>query len=127
MRAGVGHDTDFAGGCAKGDHVLAQQSQAKENMERIDKRIGIDIDKAYRKLDRSKQMVDVAREALSLSQENARLSENGLKAGTVTAAKHAETVAALRKAEMGDLQASLEYRLAGAELERIRGVLAGAK
>ena len=106
---------------------VAQQSQAKENLARIDKRIGIEIDKAYRKLDRSKQMVDVAREALSLRQENARLSENGLKAGTVTAAKHAETVAALRKAEMGELQASLEYRLARDELDRIRGVLASSR
>ncbi|KAF0220277.1 MAG: acriflavin resistance [Geobacteraceae bacterium] len=103
---------------------VAQQSQAEENLARMDKRIGIEIDKVYRKLERSKQMVDVAREALSLSKENARLSENGLKAGTVTAAKHAEAVAALRKAEMGELQASLQYRLAGAELERIRGVLA---
>ena len=106
---------------------VAQQSQAKENLARIDKRIGIEIDKAYRKLDRSKQMVDVAREALSLRQENARLSENGLKAGTVTASKHAETVAALRKAEMGELQASLEYRLARDELDRIRGVLASSR
>jgi outer membrane protein TolC len=103
---------------------VAQQSQAKENLARIDKRIGIEIDKVYRKLERSKQMVDVAREALSLSKESARLSENGIKAGTVTTAKHAEAVAALRKAEMDELQASLEYRLAGAELERIRGVLA---
>jgi multidrug efflux pump subunit AcrB/outer membrane protein TolC len=106
---------------------VAQQSQAAENLARIDKRIGIEIDKAYRKLDRSKQMVDVAREALSMCQENTRLSENGLKAGTVTAAKHAETVAALRKAEMGELQASLEYRLARAELDRIRGVLASSR
>ena len=103
---------------------VAQQSQAEENLARIDKRLGIEIDKAYRKLERSKQMVDVAREALTLCRENARLSENGLKAGTVTAAKHAETVAALRKAEMDELQASLEYRLAGDDLERIRGVLA---
>jgi multidrug efflux pump subunit AcrB/outer membrane protein TolC len=103
---------------------VAQQEQAAENLARIDKRVGIEIDKVYRKLDRSKQMVDVAREALSLSKENARLSENGLKAGTVTAAKHAEAVAALRKAEMRELQASLEYRLARAELDRIRGVLA---
>jgi outer membrane protein TolC len=106
---------------------VAQQSQAEEDLARIDKRIGIEIDKVYRKLDRSKQMVDVAREALSLRQENARLSENGLKAGTVTAAKHAETVAALRKAEMGELQASLEYRLVRAELDRIRGVLASSR
>lgn len=103
---------------------VAQQSQAEENLARIDKRLGIEIDKAYRKLDRSKQMVDVAREALSLSKENARLSENGLKAGTVTAAKYAEAVAALRKAEMEELQASLEYRLARAELDRITGALA---
>jgi outer membrane protein TolC len=103
---------------------VAQQSQAEENLARIDKRIVIEIDKACRKLERSKQMVDVAHEALSLSRENARLSENGLKAGTVTTAKHAEAVAALRKAEMEELQASLEYRLAGADLDRIRGVLA---
>jgi multidrug efflux pump subunit AcrB/outer membrane protein TolC len=103
---------------------VAQQSQAEENLSRIDKKLGIEIDKAYRKLERSKQMMDVAREALALCRENARLSENGLKAGTVTAAKHAETIAALRKAEMDELQASLEYRLAGADLDRIRGVLA---
>jgi outer membrane protein TolC len=106
---------------------VAQQSQAEENLARIDKRIGIEIDKAYRKLDRSKQMVDVTREVLSMCQENARLSQNGFKAGTVTAAKHAETVAALRKAEMGELQASLEYRLARDEVDRIRGVLASSR
>jgi outer membrane protein TolC len=106
---------------------VAQQSQAEENLARIDKRIGIEIDKAYRKLDRSKQMVDVARESLSLCRENARLSENGIKAGTVTTAKHAEAVAALRKAEMEELQAALQYRLAGAELDRIRGVLASSR
>ena len=58
------------------------------------------------------------------ARENARLSENGLKAGTVTAAKHAETVAALKKAEMEALQTSLEYRLALAELDKTIGSLA---
>jgi hypothetical protein len=42
----------------------------------------------------------------------------------VTIVSHAESVAALRKAEMLDLQASLAYRLAAAELDQIRGVLA---
>ncbi|QWV94739.1 efflux RND transporter permease subunit [Geomonas oryzisoli] len=105
----------------------AQQSQAEENLARIDKRIGIDIDKALRKLERAHQMVEVAREALSLRRENARLSENRQKAGTVTAAKHAEAVAALKRAEMDELQASLAYRLAQAELDRIRGVLATSR
>lgn len=102
---------------------VAQQSQAEENLARIERRIGIDIDKAYRKLERSRQMVEVAREALSLSREQVRLSENRLKAGTVTAAKHAETIAALKKAEMEELQASLQYRIAGSELGRISGEL----
>lgn len=116
----------FDWGKRKGDigQRVAQQTQAEENLARIDKRIGIEMDKVYRKLERSKQMVEVAREALSLSRENARLSENGIKAGTVTTAKHAEAVAALRKAEMEELQASLQYRLAQADLDRIRGVLA---
>ena len=106
---------------------LAQQAQAQENLARIDKRIGIEIDKVLRKLERSKQMIDVAREALSLQTENARHSENGVKAGTVTAAKHAEAVAALRKAEMEELHVSLQYRLARSELDRIRGVLASSR
>lgn len=116
----------FDWGKRKGDigQRTAQQAQAAENLARIDKRIGIEIDKAYRKLDRSKQMVDVAREALSLYRENARLSENRFKAGTETAAKHDEAVAALRKAEMEELQASLYYRLARTEIDRITGVLA---
>jgi multidrug efflux pump subunit AcrB/outer membrane protein TolC len=106
---------------------VAQQSQAEENLARIDKRIGIEIDKMYRKLERSKKMLDVTREALSLWRENTRLSENSLKAGTVTAAKHAETVAALKKSEMEELQASLEYRLAIAELYKTIGLLAPSK
>jgi outer membrane protein TolC len=106
---------------------VAQQSQAEENLARIDKRIVIEIDKGYRKLERSKEMLDVTREALSLWKENARLSENSLKAGTVTAAKHAATVAALKKAEMDELQASLEYRLAIAELNKTIGLLAQSK
>jgi multidrug efflux pump subunit AcrB len=105
---------------------VAQRSQAQENLARIDKRIGIEIDKVYRKLERSQRMLDVARESLALSRENARLSENGLIAETVTTAKHAETVAALKKAEMEELRASLEYRLGLAELGRIRGVLAAS-
>jgi outer membrane protein TolC len=102
----------------------AQLLQAQENASRIDKRIGIDIDKAYRKLERAKQLMDAAREALLYETENARLSGNRQRVGIVTIAGYAESVAALRKAEMLDLQASLAYRLAAVELDQIRGVLA---
>jgi hypothetical protein len=40
----------------------------------------------------------------------------------VTTAKHAETVAALKKAEMEALQASLEYRLSQAEIYKTIGL-----
>ena len=105
---------------------VAQQSQAQVKLAETERRLGIEIDKAFRNVERSKQMVDVAREALSLFRENARISENGTRAGTVTAAKHAETVAAMKKAEANQLQASLQYRLALAELERVSGVLANS-
>jgi outer membrane protein TolC len=103
---------------------IAQQSQAQERLTETERGIGIEIDKAFRNLERSKQMVEVAREVLALYRENARISENGIQAETVTAARHAETVAALKKAEANELQASLQYRLARAEIDRIRGVLA---
>jgi outer membrane protein TolC len=102
----------------------AQQSQAEQNLARLDKRVGIEIDKVYRKLERDRKVVDAAREALAMSQEDARLSENRLAAGTVTAARHAETVAALKRAEVDRLQAELGYRLTRAELERLKGGLA---
>jgi outer membrane protein TolC len=55
---------------------VAQQSQAEENLARIDKRIGIEIDNIYRMLERSKKIVEVTREAHSLCRENTRLSES---------------------------------------------------
>ncbi|SJZ57773.1 Multidrug efflux pump subunit AcrB [Trichlorobacter thiogenes] len=116
----------FDWGKRKGDigQRVAQRAQSEENLARLDKRVMIEIDKTYRTLERSRQMVEVAREALALRRENVRLSENGVKAGTVTAAKHAESIAALKKAEMDELQTSLQYRLAQNELERITGTLA---
>ncbi|MEW6429523.1 MAG: efflux RND transporter permease subunit [Thermodesulfobacteriota bacterium] len=105
----------------------AQQLQAQENLARIDKRIGIEIDKVFRKLENSKKMLDVSREVLSLRRENARLDENRFKAGTVNAARYAETIADLKKAEMEDLKVSLQYRLTLTELDQISGALASSR
>jgi len=102
----------------------SQLAQARENQKRIEQRITVEITKAYRKLERTRTMLDVAGEALMLQRENLRLSADRVKAGTTTGARHAESVAAVRKAETDELQAVLGYRLAFAELERIVGVLA---
>ena len=101
----------------------AQLLQADEHLTRIDNRIKVELDKGYRKMERTKTMMDVTRETLLLWKENERLSGDRLKAGTVTTAKHADTVAALKKAEMEALQATLEYRLAQTELNKTIGLL----
>jgi len=102
----------------------AQLTQAEENLQRLKDRITVETDKAYRKIERTKSMVDVAREALALRRERQRLSANQLKAATTSYAKHAETVAAVKKAESDELQALLGYELARAELNRIAGTFA---
>jgi multidrug efflux pump subunit AcrB/outer membrane protein TolC len=103
---------------------LAQHAQAEENLKRIDKRITIEIDKAYRKLDRTRMMLDVAKEMVVLNRENLRLSLNQLKAGTLTEAKCAQSKAMAMKAEADELQVQLDYLLAEAELRRITGTTA---
>ena len=102
----------------------SQLNQAQENLKRIEQRIAVEITKAHRKLERTRMMMDVAGEALKLQRENQRLSADRVKAGTTTSLRHAESVAAVRKAESDELQAALGYRLARAELDRIAGALA---
>jgi len=98
-------------------------SQARENLKRIEQRVTVEITKAYRKMERSRMMLEVASEALKLQRENLRLNADMVRAGTATEVKHAEAVAELRRAEMDELQAILAYRLAFVELERITGAL----
>jgi len=99
----------------------AQVTQAEENLRRITDRITVDIGKAYRKLERTQLMVDVAREALALRREGDRISGDQLKAGLTSSAKNAEAVAATRSAEVDELQARLSQELALAEIARIAG------
>jgi outer membrane protein TolC/preprotein translocase subunit SecF len=106
----------------------AQLTQAEENLHRIKDRIAVDVDKAYRKLERTQMMVDVAQEALALRNEGDRISADQLKAGLTSDAKHAEAVAETRDAEVDELQARLSYEMALAEIARIAGWTgAGAK
>lgn len=100
----------------------AQLTQAKKNLSRLEKRVEVDVDKAYRKLTQTKMMIDVAQEELALQRENLRLSANRLTAGTITEAQHAGIIASAKKSEWNELQARLNYELALAELDRVVGV-----
>jgi outer membrane protein TolC len=99
----------------------AQLAQAEENLHRIADRIAVDVEKAYRKLERTQMMVDVAQEALALRKEADRISGDQLKAGLISDAKKAEAVAAARGAEVDELQARLSYELALAEIAKVTG------
>ncbi|MCG6536094.1 MAG: TolC family protein, partial [Syntrophales bacterium LBB04] len=96
-----------------------QLTQANENLNRVKKRIEVEIDKAYRKLEQTKRLIDVARESLALQQENLRHKSNGMKSGTATQAQYATAVASVKKAEYEELQTLLGYYLAVADLKRL--------
>jgi outer membrane protein TolC len=94
-------------------------NQADENLRRVKKRIEVEVDKAYRKLEQTKRLIDVARESLELQKENLRLKSNAMKSGTVTESQYATAFASVKKAEYEHLQALLGYYLAVADLKRI--------
>ena len=106
----------------RGDIVAQRKeklAQANEDLRRVEKRIEVEVDKAYRKLEQTKSLIDVARESLALQKENLRLKGNQVKARTATVAQYSAAVAAVKKAEFEELQALLGYNLAVADLERI--------
>jgi outer membrane protein TolC len=98
-----------------------QLTQANENLHRVKKRIEVEVDKAYRKLEQTKNLIDVTGESLAQQKENLRLKGNARKAGTATEAQYATAIAAVKKAEYEETQALLGYNLAVADLKRIIG------
>ena len=101
----------------------AQLSQAEKNLQRLNDEVTVELDKAYRKLENTKSMMDVAREALALQRERLRLVSDQIKTSTASYAKYNEAVAAVKKAESNELQARLSYEIAIADLNRIAGTL----
>jgi len=96
-----------------------QLTQAKEDLHRVKRKIEVEVDKAHRKLEQTKSLIDVTRESLALQQENLRLKGDARKAGTATEAQYATAIAAVKNAEYEELQALLGYSLAVADLKRI--------
>jgi outer membrane protein TolC len=109
----------------KRGHVVSQRreklTQANEDLLRIEKRIEVEVDKAYRKLEQTKSLIDVARESLALQKESLRIRGNQIKARTATEAQYSAALAAVKKAEYEEVQALLGYNLAIADLKRVIG------
>jgi outer membrane protein TolC len=96
----------------------AQLAQAQENLRRLKESVAVAIERSYNKVTRTKHLVQVATEVVTLRQESDRLAQNQLSQGVVLVSERRQATAATYKAQADYLQASLGYLLAWAELEQ---------
>lgn len=99
----------------------AQLEQAEENLRRLKEDVAVGIERSYNKVERTKNLVQVANAVVKLRQESERLAQNQLTQGVVLVSERRQATAATYKAEADYLQASLGYLLAWAELEQTVG------
>ncbi len=99
----------------------AELAQAQENLTRLQEAVSVQIERSINKVERTKQMLQVATEVVTLREESERLSENQMAQGVVLVSNRRQASAATYKAQADLLQAQLAYLLAGAELEETAG------
>ena len=99
----------------------AKLAEAQENLTRLQEAVSVQVERSYNKLERTKQMLQVANEVVRLRAEGERLAENQLVQGVVLVSDRRQASAASYKAQADLLQAQLAYLLAGAELEQTIG------
>jgi multidrug efflux pump subunit AcrB/outer membrane protein TolC len=96
-------------------------AQACDDRDRLRQRVEVDLGKLLRKVETCKLQADAAEEACALRNEEARLAENQLRAGTISAAKQAGIDATAKAAQADLLAARLGLDLAYAELDQLLG------
>src|SRR5262249_22342408 len=99
----------------------AQLAQARENVERLKEAVGVQIERVYNKVERTKQMLRVAVEVVKLRTEGERVAENQMTQGVVLVSARRQASAASFRAQADLLQAQLAHLLARAELEQTIG------
>jgi outer membrane protein TolC len=100
----------------------AQLLKAEENLERLKDEVAVQVDRTYNKLQRTKNMVEVAQQLVALRAEGERLASNQSQQGVVLVSERRKAGAEVYKAQADLLQANLAYVLARAELDRTIGV-----
>ncbi|MEX2284532.1 MAG: TolC family protein [Gemmatimonadota bacterium] len=102
----------------------AQFAQAEYNLTMVEGRVRGEVEGAYRKALRAKEIVELAREGAALRTEAARLRINQTAAGFAMAAAEREATADRMEGALDLVKAELGYRLALAELAKAAGTLA---
>ena len=102
-----------------------QLAEALENVRRLKEDVAVSIKRSYDKVQRTKSMVAVAQQVVSLRQESERLAQNQLAQGVVLISDRRQATAETYKAQADWLQANLGYLLAWAELQESAGITPG--
>jgi outer membrane protein TolC len=99
----------------------AQLAESEESLCRLNEEVAVRIERSYNKLQRTRNLVQVAAQVVKLRQEGERLAGNQVTQGVALMSERRQATAAQYKAQADFLQASLGYLLAWAELEQAVG------
>jgi outer membrane protein TolC len=99
----------------------AQLAQAEQNVERLKEAVSVQVERSLNKVERTKQMLQVAAQVVKLRAEGDRIATNQLANGVVLVSARRQASAASYKAQADLLQAELAHLLANAELEETIG------
>jgi outer membrane protein TolC len=95
-------------GAAVGEHQ-AQLAQAQENLARIREEVEVRVQTAYNKLERTRQMMKVSEELLSLRVESRRIAAQQLEKGSALQSQVAAAAVQELDAKATLLQSQLDY------------------
>jgi outer membrane protein TolC len=117
--------TLFDGGKKKAlvSERAAQRDQAIENLRRLKDEAAVNVQKAFDKINQSRSLVDVAKQAVALRDEGDRLARVQTGYGVLVSSKRSEAVAAASKARADLLKAQLGYLESQAQLAVLIGRL----
>jgi outer membrane protein TolC len=99
----------------------AQVLQAEENVQRLKRRVTLQVEKSYRNLELAKEMTTTARAALEQARETRRLDGDRYIVGVSLASGDWRAKAGEASAQAGLLRADLNYLLAKGELDVATG------
>ena len=103
----------------------AQLAEAEENLRRLKDEVAVTIQRSYNKVERTRNMVQVANQVVKLRQESERLAENQRNQGVILVSDRRQATAASYQAQADFLQTNLGYLLAWAELQQAVGLTPG--
>lgn len=101
----------------------AQRAQALENLQRLKDDAAVKVEKALNKIEQSRSLIDVARQAVALREEADRIAGVQLHYSTILSSKRSEAISDLAKSRADLLKAELGYMESQAELAAIIGRL----